>query len=119
MIVANYFWIDIIVGPSVALLLVGLATGRLPLLTRMLDVRPVRAIGASSYSLYLVHAPIVVAVGLVVAQVVPRGVPMLVVLFATAVPLSVCFAWWFARVFELPFQRHRSWPALKAAVRRS
>jgi peptidoglycan/LPS O-acetylase OafA/YrhL len=116
-IVANYFWVDIIVGPSVALLLVGLATGRLPLLTRVLDIRPVRAIGASSYSLYLVHAPIVVAVGLVVARVVPHGVPMLVVLFATAVPLSICFAWWFARVFELPFQRHRSWSALKAARR--
>ena len=116
-IVASFFWIDLMVGPAVALLLVGLATGRTPILTRMLDVRPVRALGASSYSLYLVHAPIVVAVSLVVVRVVPRGVPMLFALLATAVPLSVTFAWWFARVFELPFQRHRSWSALRASVR--
>ncbi|GAB3883563.1 hypothetical protein GCM10027612_15890 [Microbispora bryophytorum subsp. camponoti] len=34
------------------------------------------------------------------------------------VPLALLAAWLFASVFELPFQRHRGWGALRAAVLR-
>jgi peptidoglycan/LPS O-acetylase OafA/YrhL len=115
--VGHYFWVDIAAGPAVALLLASVATGRPAALVRLLDSRPVHGLGLSSYSLYLVHAPIVVALSTLV--VVPRaghGLTAFLVTAALAVPLSLLVARLFAAVFELPFQRHRSWPALRAAA---
>ncbi|HEY2790833.1 MAG TPA: acyltransferase [Micromonosporaceae bacterium] len=111
----NFFWVDIAWAPAIALLLVAVATGR----PRLLDSRPARGLGRISYSLYLTHAPIVIAVyyGVVEGRVAP-GVPTFFVLIATVVPLTVGFAAIFASVFELPFQRHRGWAALRDAARR-
>ncbi|MFF3442173.1 acyltransferase family protein [Streptosporangium sp. NPDC002721] len=116
--VAHYFWIDIALGPSVALLLAAVATGRPALLVRVLDLRPIRALGSFSYTLYLIHAPIVVAVHqLVVTPRVPAGLPAFLVALALAVPVTLLAARLFAAVFELPFQRHRDRAALLAAAR--
>jgi hypothetical protein len=38
------------------------------------------------------------------------------VLTAILLPTTVCFARIFATVFELPFQRHRGWTALRRAI---
>lgn len=116
--VGNYFWIDMVLGPAVGLLLGAVATGRPAALVRLLDLRPVRSLGSFSYTLYLVHAPIVVVMfQLVVAPHLPAGLPSFLTVLALAVPVSLLTAWSFAAVFELPFQRHRSWPALRAAAR--
>jgi len=116
--VANFFWVDLALGPSVALLLAGLATGRPAPLVRLLDLRPLRRLGSFSYSLYLTHAPFVVIVSeLLVAPRATPGVPTFLLTLAVSAPLTIAVAWAFAAVFELPFQRHRSWPALRAAVR--
>ncbi|WP_030924618.1 acyltransferase family protein [Streptosporangium amethystogenes] len=116
--VAHYFWIDIALGPAVALLLAAVATGRPALLVRLLDLRPIRALGSFSYTLYLIHAPIVVAVHqLVVTPRVPAGLPAFLVALALAIPVTLLVARLFAAVFELPFQRHRSRAALLAAAR--
>ena len=58
----HLFWIDLALGPAIACLLAGLATGHAAPLLRLLDARPVRTLGLSSYSLYLIHGPIVVLV---------------------------------------------------------
>jgi peptidoglycan/LPS O-acetylase OafA/YrhL len=86
----------------------------------VLDSRPLRGLGSFSYSLYLTHAPIVIAVyyGVVRGRVAP-GTPTFLVLTAVLVPLTVCFARLFAAVFEFPFQRHRSWAQLRRAMRPS
>ncbi|MGW0064102.1 acyltransferase family protein [Streptosporangium sandarakinum] len=116
--VEHYYWVDLALGPAVALLLAGVATGRPVALVRLLDTRPVRSLGSFSYTLYLVHAPIVVAIHrLVVAPHVPGGVPAFLVTLAVAGPVSLVAARSFAAVFELPFQRHRGWPALREAMR--
>jgi peptidoglycan/LPS O-acetylase OafA/YrhL len=116
--VENFFWVDLLVGPPVALLLIGVASGRTARLVRLLDCMPLRKLGSFSYSLYLVHAPIVVAMHhLLTEGRVPVGAPTLVVLLGVAATLSVGFAWLFASVFELPFQRHRSARALREAIR--
>jgi peptidoglycan/LPS O-acetylase OafA/YrhL len=116
--IGNYFWIDIALGPAIAMLLAAAATERPRWLVGFLNTRPMRSLGSFSYSLYLIHAPIVVAISeLVVAPRVAHGVPALLVMLAIAVPVSVVAARLFAAVFEIPFQRHRSWSALKAAVR--
>jgi len=76
----------------------------------LLDARPIRNLGLSSYSLYLTHGPIVVVVyERVVAGRVRQGVPAFVVLLILVVPLTIGFARVFSSVFETPFQRRRSW----------
>jgi peptidoglycan/LPS O-acetylase OafA/YrhL len=110
--VRHYFWIDLALGPALVLLLVGVGTGRPAALVRLLDTGPVKGLGRFSYSLYLVHLPIVVAVSraLTGIDLVPRGLPLFLVTLVVAVPLSLGFARLFAGVFEIPFQRHRGWP---------
>jgi peptidoglycan/LPS O-acetylase OafA/YrhL len=104
--VRHYFWVDLAVGPAIALLLAAVATGRPVPVVRLLATRPVRALGAFSYSLYLIHVPIVVAVVRRVAQPhAPPGLPAFWLTVAVAVPVSLVGAWLFARVFEIPFQR--------------
>jgi peptidoglycan/LPS O-acetylase OafA/YrhL len=105
----HLFWVDLALGPAVACLLIGLATGHPAQLLRLLDARPIRNLGSSSYSLYLTHAPIVIVVyETIVAGRVRQGVPAFVVSLALAVPLTLVFARVFASVFETPFRRQRS-----------
>jgi peptidoglycan/LPS O-acetylase OafA/YrhL len=108
------FWVDLALGPAVACLLAGLVTGRPAHLLRLLDTRPLRSLGLSSYSLYLTHAPIVVLVyEKVVAGHVRHGAPSFLVALALVLPLTILFARGFAAVFELPFQRQRGWAAVR------
>ncbi len=106
----HLLWVDLALGPAIGCLLAALATGHAARLGRLLDARPIRSLGSSSYSLYLTHGPIVVVVyeKLVVGRV-PQGVPAFVVSLALVVPLTIAFARVFASVFETPFRQHRSW----------
>jgi peptidoglycan/LPS O-acetylase OafA/YrhL len=106
----HLFWVDLALGPAVACLLAGLATGHPASLLRLLDARPIRNLGSSSYSLYLTHGPIVVVVyEKIVVGRVRQGVPAFVVSLALVVPLTIVFARVFASVFETPFRHHRNW----------
>ena len=101
----HLFWVDLALGPAIACLLAGLATGRPAPLQRLLDTRPLRTLGDSSYSLYLTHAPIVAVVyGKIVAGHVHQGVAAFVVSLALVLPLTILFARGFASVFERPFK---------------
>ena len=116
--VDHYFWVDQLVGVPVACLLAAVASGRPGWLVRALDSRPLAGLGAFSYSLYLVHVPIVVLVNrLLVAPHLPHGTPVFLVTLLVAAPVAVGFARVFGSVFELPFVRHRSARALLSAVR--
>jgi peptidoglycan/LPS O-acetylase OafA/YrhL len=107
----HLFWVDLALGPAIACLLAGLATGRPAPFLRLLDARPMRHLGSSSYSLYLTHGPIVVVVyEKLVAGRVRQGVPAFLVTLALVLPLTIVFARVFAAVFETPFRQHRSWP---------
>jgi peptidoglycan/LPS O-acetylase OafA/YrhL len=111
----NLLWVDLALGPAVACLLAGLATGHPARLLRLLDARPMRSLGACSYSLYLTHGPIVVVVyEELVAGRVAQGVPAFLVSLAIVLPLTVAFARVFARIFETPSRRRRKWlPAVR------
>ena len=114
----HLFWADLALGPAVACLLAALATGRPAPLLRLLDARPIRHLGRSSYSLYLTHGPIVVVVyGGLVAGRVRQGAPAFVVTLALVVPLTVLFARAFASIFETPFRRPSS--PIRAAFSRA
>ncbi|MEU6715903.1 acyltransferase [Nonomuraea sp. NPDC046802] len=117
--VANLYWIDLIIGPATVLLLAAVATGRPRPLVWLLDTPPVRSLGSFSYSLYLIHAPIVVNVhALLIAPRMEQGVPAFLVCLAVAVPVTVVAARLFAAVFELPFTRNRTPAALRARFSR-
>jgi peptidoglycan/LPS O-acetylase OafA/YrhL len=115
--VRNFLWVDLAAAPAIALLLAAVATRRPRPLVWVLGTSPVRSLGTFSYSLYLVHAPIVVAIATkVVAPHVRPGLPAFWLTLAISVPVSVIFARVFAALFEIPFQRYRSWAALRAAA---
>ncbi len=116
--VNHYFWVDLAVAPAMTMLIIAVATGRPAVLVRFLTTRPLRSLGDFSYSLYLIHLPIVMAViHRVAPHFVGRGLPTFWFTLGVALPVSVLGAWVFARVFELPFKRNRSWKALVASVR--
>ncbi|HWD60903.1 MAG TPA: acyltransferase [Humibacter sp.] len=110
----NVFWVDLAWAPAIGCFLASIATSQPRSIVRLLDTRPLRSLGSFSYSLYLTHMPIVIAVsyGLVLPHVA-SGAPAFFVLVAVLVPATVCFARVFAAVFELPFQRYRGWKALR------
>jgi peptidoglycan/LPS O-acetylase OafA/YrhL len=114
--IEHLFWVDLAWGPAIGCGLAALATSQRGPLVALLDTRPLRSLGSFSYSLYLTHAPIVIAVsyGLVLGRVAP-GTPTFLVLTAVLLPVTVGFARLFAAVFELPFQRHRGWAPLRRA----
>jgi peptidoglycan/LPS O-acetylase OafA/YrhL len=108
----HLYWVDLALGPAIACLLAGLATGRPAGLLRVLDARPIRSLGSFSYSLYLTHAPIVAIVcERIVRGRVATGVPAFVVSLGIALPLTIGFARVFAAVFEIPFTQRRGSPA--------
>jgi peptidoglycan/LPS O-acetylase OafA/YrhL len=113
----NLFWLDLAWAPAIGCLLAAIATSRPRPVVRFLDSRLPRSLGSCSYSLYLTHVPIVIAVsyGLVLGRVA-TGTPTFFVLAAILLPVTVCFARLFAAVFELPFQRHRGWVPLRQAM---
>jgi len=113
----NLFWLDLAWAPAIGCFLTAIATSRPQFVVRLLDSHMPRCLGSCSYSLYLTHEPIVIAVsyGLVLGRVTP-GAPMFFVLVAILLPMTVCFARMFAAVFELPVQRHRGWKPLWQAM---
>ena len=105
----HLFWVDLALGPAIACLLAGLATGqsgaspaaarraadpqpRLVVLQPVPDARPDRRHRLRG----------------IVAGRVRQGVPAFVVTLALALPLTIVFARVFASVFEIPFLQHRA-----------
>ncbi len=102
----HLLWVDLAVGPAVACLLIALAAGRPSALVRMLDSRPIRRLGLASFSLYLLHEPIVILV--YQRFVLPRyhhGPTAFLVAVAIVLPTSIAFACLSAAIFERPFTR--------------
>ncbi len=115
----HLFWVDLAFGPAIACLLAGLASGTpggRGRLLRLLEARPIRSLGSSSYSLYLTHAPIIVIVyDKIVAGRVRQGVPAFLVALAIVLPVTIAFSRVFASLFETPFRQPH---ARSAAARR-
>ena len=104
--VRHYYWIDLAAGPAIALFLAAVATRRPAALIRLLDSRPLRALGGFSFSLYLIHLPIAALISRrVVAPHVTPGLPTFWVTAALAIPACLIAARVFAGAFETPFRR--------------
>jgi len=106
----HLYWVDLTLGPAIACLLAALATGHAARLLRLLDSRPLRNLGLSSYSLYLLHGPIVVVVyEELVTHRFRHGALAFAITATLAVPLAIACSRLFAAVFEIPFQRRHGW----------
>ncbi|MEU6258707.1 acyltransferase [Streptomyces sp. NPDC047043] len=116
--VNHYFWVDLVIAPAMAMFIAAVATGRPAFLMRFLATRPMRSLGNFSYSLYLIHLPIVM---IVVRKIAPdymsAGLPTFCFTLILALPASVFAAWLFAEIFEMPFKRNRSWKSMLSAGR--
>jgi peptidoglycan/LPS O-acetylase OafA/YrhL len=116
--VNHYFWVDLAIAPAMTMLIAAVATGRPAVLVRLLTARPIRSLGSFSYSLYLIHLPLVMAV---IRRVAPHfvspGLPTFGFTLIVALPVSVLGAWLFSRIFEIPFKGNRSWKSMIAMGR--
>ncbi len=113
----NLFWLNLAWAQAIGCFLTAVATSRPRFVVRFHNSRMPQSLGSCSNSLYLTHAPIVIAVsyGLVRGRVASVTL-MFLVLVAILLPVTVGFARMFAAVFEIPFQRHRGWTPLRQAM---
>ncbi|MFI7401573.1 acyltransferase family protein [Streptomyces sp. NPDC049541] len=106
--VRHYFWVDLAVAPAMGMFLAAVGTGRPAFLLRLLATRPMRGLGNFSYSLYLIHLPIVMTVVRKIApDHVSAGLPTFFFTVVVGLPVSVLSAWLFSEFFEMPFKRKR------------
>jgi peptidoglycan/LPS O-acetylase OafA/YrhL len=100
----NYYWIDLLVACASIAFVVAMATGRANASVAFLSWKPVAGLGVFSYSLYLVHAPLLQVFWQLVVQ--PLGLERdgnLLVIWALGVPAMIASAYVFYRVAERPF----------------
>ena len=110
---SHYFWVDLAVAPAMTMFIAAVATGRPAFLLRLLTSRPLRGLGNFSYSLYLIHLPIVMVIIRKIAPAyVSAGLPTFWFTLLLGLPTSILSAWLFAEIFEMPFKRNRSWKSM-------
>ncbi len=96
---------DILIGVAAALLLAVsmVDTERKYTLTRLLSWRPLVLVGLFSYSLYLIHAPILHGIFLLVHSFAKPSAPAMFAILLICVPVIIGGAYLFYWVFERPF----------------
>lgn len=112
---AMFRWFDPLAGALTAALLVGLA-GVAPTqpLRRLLESSALVKVGGFSYSLYLIHIPLLTALYGATLLLVEEPLTRFLLLLAAGVPVCLIGAWMFSRVFERRFGP-RARPAHPAA----
>jgi peptidoglycan/LPS O-acetylase OafA/YrhL len=74
-----------------------------PMAIRVLNARPVVALGVFSYSIYLIHDPVVELVWLALKQTHVSTAISVPLMYLGAIPFAVGIAYLFHRAFERPF----------------
>ncbi|SDS54832.1 acyltransferase family protein [Actinoplanes derwentensis] len=95
--VSHYFWLDLAAGPAIAMFLAAVATRRPG---RLLNHGPLPFLGGFSYSLYLIHMPIVALTHTLTTGSGPAAFGFTV---AVALPLCLLSAHLLATFCEVPF----------------
>jgi peptidoglycan/LPS O-acetylase OafA/YrhL len=106
-----YWPFDLVVGIAIAVYFVASSGTRPGMLARFLGSRPIVLLGAFSYSLYLLHGPIVLLAGAALARFHASALASAVA-YGLLVPVVLVLAYGFYRVAERPFLS----PALRAAI---
>jgi len=106
------FWTaDLVVGAAVAVFFVASSGVRAPFAAQALSLRPIVILGAFSYSLYLLHGPVVELAGAALLRA-HAGTVVAAVVYGLLIPLMLAAAYGFYLVCERPFLS----PALRAAI---
>jgi peptidoglycan/LPS O-acetylase OafA/YrhL len=115
-IVAHFFWMDLLFGLGFAGVLTLLHSGAGRALQRVLASRTSLWLGLFSYSIYLVHDPIV---GVLSKEVVgPMHLAPLAafgVTLAIGLPIVIAVCYGFHLLFEAPFLHNRGWSAIRTS----
>lgn len=99
----NALWLpDLALGAAVALFFVWSDGAAVPWPARILALRPVVVLGTFSYSLYLIHGPLVRLTGALL-QHAHAGTATSALVYALLIPLVLALAYAFYRAFERPF----------------
>jgi len=110
------YWLDLVIGVAVATGLAYLTARPTSRLRRTLEWRPFMAVGRFSYSLYLLHAPLLIVAWVFLVK--PLGLApgaAFALMAVLVVPAIVAASYGFHRAVELPFMEYRSWAELRAA----
>jgi peptidoglycan/LPS O-acetylase OafA/YrhL len=112
--ITDLYWLDLVVGLATACCLAfaaGAATSRT---RRALEHKPLLSVGRYSYSLYLVHAPVLLVAWVFVVE--PLDLPSgasLATMMGVVVPAIIAASYGFHVAVERPFIEHRSWAELR------
>ena len=107
----EFWWADLVVGSAVAVFFVAASGIRVPIAAQALSLRPIVLLGAFSYSLYLVHGPVVELAGAALHRV-KAGPGVAALVYGLLIPLMLAIAYGFYLLWERPFLS----PALRAAI---
>lgn len=113
-VLARFFWMDLLFGVGVASVLALIHVGGVLPARRLLASRTALWLGLFSYSIYLIHDPIVGVLDKYVLG--PLGLPPLAtfgVTVAFGLPLILALSYGFHLLFEAPFLRRRDLGALR------
>jgi peptidoglycan/LPS O-acetylase OafA/YrhL len=105
-IFGHLYWVDLIASVPFGLLLVALARATPSMAARLLDGAIGRMLGRLSYSLYLVHVPLVVVVSHCVTQLDPDPLAHFLLTVAVAGPLCLIASWILTVLIEEPAHHH-------------
>jgi peptidoglycan/LPS O-acetylase OafA/YrhL len=112
--VARFFYVDLVFGLFVACALYLLFTGGAVAPRRLLTSRKMLRLGLFSYSIYLIHAPIIALLNkYVIGSLGISALAKFGLLLVVAVPLVLLLSYAFHLLFEAPFLRHRGMRALR------
>ena len=114
-VVNRYFWIDIIFGSGIACLMALMLGGGLPRARRVLASRVALTLGLFSYSIYLLHGPLLAVLDQDVFAPMHLA-PLLTfgLLLAVGVPTILLVCYGFHLIFEAPFLRCRDISAFRS-----
>jgi peptidoglycan/LPS O-acetylase OafA/YrhL len=103
----SFEYFDVIFGCWALSLLMLISGDQLPILKRVLSIRPLVFVGTFAYSIYLIHAPLIQLVWqylinpLHLSEI--RGYYLMITLGTL---LIIFVSYWFYRAFERPFMNH-------------
>jgi peptidoglycan/LPS O-acetylase OafA/YrhL len=113
-VVTNFFWMDLLFGAGIASLLALMYAGMVLPVRRVLASRALVFLGLFSYSIYLIHEPIVGMLNRYVFRVMDVSrLAVFALSIAFGLPVILALSYGFHLLFEAPFLRNRGLSALR------